>query len=184
VWLGASGFYRRIGRIAVLAVIAASATAGSEVLARDQLVTPRFDFRPLSRADDKAAFPVRRPQASSPRSSGRTAMQLRLPDITDGRKGSRKAMPITRGQELGLRFRPDKRDPVQGPAGALPGTGARSQVGADTAFRPVTPGVRPSYEELQAQRQGGVMPPPMRGGYALPPGSPPFPPVGLPWGAW
>jgi hypothetical protein len=68
-----------------------------------------------------------------------------------GRSGSRKAVPITRGQELGQRFRPDERDPVYpGHSGGSTGFGATPAFG-QAEFRPTQPRRRATYEELQAQ---------------------------------
>jgi hypothetical protein len=163
-------------------LIAVSTTAlFDDALARENLLAPRSEFRPLSRSDDKTAYPVRRPQAAPERASGRTSSRAWLPDITSGRKGSRKALPITRGQELGMRFRPDDRDPVQGSARGPGNAGVPAQAQPDVAFRPVPRRNRPTYEELEAERQGGTPPPPMPGGVPMLPGSPVLPPAGLPW---
>jgi hypothetical protein len=162
-------------------LIAVAATAGyDDALARDSSLAPRSEFRPLSRAEDKTAYP-RRPQAAAQRATGRAGSRAWLPDITSGRKGSRKALPITRGQELGMRFRPDDRDPVQGPVGGPVNAGVPAQAQPDVAFRPVPRRSRPTYEELEAERQGGARPPPVSGGYPMLPGSAVPPPAGLPW---
>jgi hypothetical protein len=96
------------------------------------------------------------------------------------RTGSRKAVPITRGQELGLRFRPDERDPYAG-APAFPAEPNRQPTfGADDPqFRPVQKRRKPTYEELQAEQaasQSPVQPPPQYGP-GLPP-TLPLPPIG------
>ena len=63
------------------------------------------------------------------------------------RAGARKVVPITRGQELGFKFRPDDRASSQGQAGVSPGY---SNFGGEpqSQFRPVEPRRRPTYEEL------------------------------------
>jgi hypothetical protein len=67
------------------------------------------------------------------------------------RAGWRKASPITRGQDLGLRFRPDERAPAYGEVIA-PG-GGRGEPREQADFRPVEPRRKPTYEELQAREQ-------------------------------
>lgn len=94
----------------------------------------------------------------------------------DARVGARKAEPVTRGQELGLRFRPDDRDSTQGQlvlpsTGLAPGGGMGSQ--DQTPFRPVQPRRKPTYEELQADTGTALPPQPMM---AYPPlSAPPLP---------
>ena len=64
-------------------------------------------------------------------------------------------MPITRGQDLGLRFRPDEREtpyaqtPAPYDAGAA--TGYPSEL--HSQFRPLKQRRKPTYEELQAEQQ-------------------------------
>ena len=64
-------------------------------------------FRPLSRADVGANAVQRQSRVLSPTRGGDHRRQQ--PVFSDDRAGARKAVPITRGQELGLRFRPDER---------------------------------------------------------------------------
>lgn len=71
------------------------------------------------------------------------------------RAGARKAVPITRGQELGLRFRPDERDPLVRQAypqlQAGEGYRERFELPAGQQFRPIPKKRKPTYEELQAE---------------------------------
>lgn len=67
------------------------------------------------------------------------------------RAGWRKASPITRGQDLGLRFRPDERAPAYGEVIA-PG-GGQAEPREQANFRPLAPRRKPTYEELQAREQ-------------------------------
>lgn len=99
------------------------------------------------------------------------------------RAGWRKATPVTRGQDLGFRFRPDERAPAQGEVIAPGGVQGEPREQAD--FRPIEPRRKPTYEELQAREQvsGSVAPPPSVPAMPypmLPPPPPPFFPV-APW---
>lgn len=78
-------------------------------------------------------------------------------DVLDvPRAGLRKAVPVTRGQELGLRFRPDERDPIAGqgyPERFEQGTVQRFTVPGDSQFRPLPRERRRTYEDIQAESQ-------------------------------
>lgn len=114
------------------------------------------------------------------RSSGRSVASLRSADgarrsaglgrsgrgqlpglLFDGRAGARKAVPVTRGQELGLRFRPDERESPYGQAVVPPGgTGLEPySPGSESQFRPTQKRRRPTYEELQAETLSPQQPP-------------------------
>ena len=105
--------------------------------------------------------------------------------FSPGRAGARKAVPITRGQELGLRFRPDERaspyDQSHLPAdGVTPSEGFAE---LHSQFRPARPKRKPTYEELQADDLREQIGP----GPAMPyPGMPmpPAPPFHRTWPAW
>jgi hypothetical protein len=87
----------------------------------------------------------------------------RIPPLAHPRAGMRKAEPATRGQELGLRFRPDEREsPYYGQSAPPPGSweGGAAAAEAQAQFRPTERKRKPSYEELQSEA------------------SPPVPPVG------
>ena len=101
------------------------------------------------------------------------------------RAGARKAVPVTRGQELGLRFRPDERESPYG-APMVPPTGAESFAPElQSQFRPAPKRRKPSYEELQAEDRtpqpplNPIMPPPM----IVPPPMP-VPGFGAGWRDW
>jgi len=102
------------------------------------------------------------------------------------RAGARKAVPVTRGQELGLRFRPDDRDPAYGPSLSTPHSpdAHGEETGAlHSQFRPVERRRRPTYEELQQEQAtvpspvAPVMPYPMMT-------PPPLPGGGGYWPTW
>jgi hypothetical protein len=75
--------------------------------------------------------------------------------LRSDRAGARKAVPITRGQDLGLRFRPDERDPLSSPnyPQAPTGEGYRDnfELPAGTQFRPTSKKRKRTYEEIQAE---------------------------------
>jgi hypothetical protein len=142
--------------------------------AGDVGVSSRMDFRPLGRADEMSTAPHRAaPSQLQSRRAAAANWGARLPDITSARTGTRKAVPITRGQELGLRFRPDERDPLQGrvpPSAPVPG--ALGAPADSPAFRPLERRARPTYEALENERRAtesrpapplaypGLVPPP------------------------
>ena len=143
----------------------------------------RMDFRPLGRADELNTAPRRAApsQLRSQRAAGAN-WGARLPDITAPRTGTRKAVPVTRGQELGLRFRPDERDPLQGRvAPSAPAPGALGDPADSPAFRPLKRRARPTYEALENERRAAesMSAPPMAYPGLLPPPSLP-PPRGVP----
>ena len=108
--------------------------------------------------------------------------------IFDRRAGARKAVPITRGQELGLRFRPDERASpytqpgVAAPRSTSPYGSAQSEL--QSQFRPLKPRRKPTYEELQAETAPARprMPAPVMPYPALPAPMPPG--YGGGWPAW
>lgn len=123
--------------------------------------------------------------AAQPPASPMVGMASDSPAATPAfrsRAGSRKAVPVTRGQELGLRFRPDDRDPyyaspgltVERPGVAPPGV-------SDHAFRPTPRKRRPTYEELQAGQQSRPPAFPATGYPAAIPPPLPMPPTGVYW---
>ena len=142
----------------------------------------RADFRPPARADDKGPVQSRRP-GSGATPSASADRRAWLPEITGGRSGARKAVPVQRGQELGLRFRPEDHDTLYGqypPAGVGGGTTDEAQ----RQFRPIAPRRKPTYEELEAQRRADALePPPASMGYPIL--QPPMmPPATGPWPRW
>ncbi len=119
----------------------------------------RAVFRPLNQMErrdvevprQQAPWPVSEPRrravgawVSSPR-SGDGGL------IRSERAGARMAVPITRGQELGLRFRPDERA-GSGDQPSLPRTQHPDAADPElhSAFRPIRPNRKPTYEELHA----------------------------------
>ena len=107
-------------------------------------------FRGVTRSGD-AVTPRARAQAT-PGAASRRAMDAM---IFDPRAGARKAVPITRGQELGLRFRPDENASPYAQPGQASGRPTQPfgpvEAELQSQFRPVTPRRKPTYEELQAE---------------------------------
>lgn len=139
-------------------------------------------FRPWSRTDARPAAMQRRVQMRAPatRRSDQTSRRAtslstghqwrQQPDFGGQRAGARKAVPITRGQELGLRFRPDERASPYGQSVLPQGDGASAVQSEQlqSQFRPTRPKRKPTYEELEAERAavqpqqiGPAMPYPM-----------------------
>lgn len=153
-------------------------------------------FRPWSRADSKSFSVQRRSQARAPATGTMWGAERRRPPampshrkgqqpvFLGGRAGARKAVPITRGQDLGLRFRPDERDSAYGPSGAAPTGGTADAFPAElhSQFRPTPPKRKPTYEELQAgSASQPQMAPPMP--YPMMP-TPPLPGYPGAWPSW
>ena len=154
-------------------------------------------FRPWSRADSRSlsihrqskarTFVSRAVKQSAVRgaSSAPPNRKGQQPVFSSNRAGARKAVPVTRGQELGLRFRPDERESPYGqgvaPQGSVGTEGYASEL--HSQFRPRQPRRKPTYEELQAESasrtpmQGPAMPYPM-----MP--APPMPPYLRGWPNW
>jgi hypothetical protein len=144
----------------------------------------------LARAGERGATGTTRLRDTASRRPNSLGAAQRSLDamIFDRRAGARKAVPITRGQELGLRFRPDDRASPY----AQPGTAASqpaSPYGAaqqelQSQFRPLAARRKPTYEELQAETAPGrpQMPAPVMPYPAFPAPLPPGP--GGTWPAW
>ena len=106
----------------------------------------RPQFRPLSHANPDWGGSIA-PRSSGPRTQAHAA--VRNEPVFAERAGARKANPVTRGQELGLRFRPDERaSPYPDDSPVAPASG--SQAPEQAQFRPTGPRRRATYEELQA----------------------------------
>ncbi len=148
------------------------------------IATPRAEFQPTARADDRLSEGVtRRQRPVIPASNGLRG--TRLPDLTGTRTGARKAVPITRGQELGFKFRPDEREAPYGFSGGYAGDGATAtqQGDPDTQFRPMPRRRKPTYEELQAEQAAPQYPATPAMPYpALP--TPPIPGYPGQWPRW
>lgn len=123
-----------------------------------------LQFRPWARADTGPAGIQRqtRIRAATPRPASRTparssafsnGRQRQQPLFSDRRAGARKAVPVTRGQELGLRFRPDDRQSPYGQSPEPQGEGATNTISDElqSQFRPGARKRKPTYEELQAE---------------------------------
>lgn len=143
-------------------------------------VVPQRRFQPRSRAIRPDNL-VRRAPERRRRSIQR---QYRAP-LFGGpqRAGARKAVPITRGTELGFRFRPDEREAPYGQTGATGGVpGSLPSPELQSQFRPTRPQRKLTYEELEARRrtQRGIQQ--MQPGVSYPPSAPaPFPGY---WNRW
>lgn len=153
-------------------------------------------FRPWTRADSRDLTSRRQnrkgvhmaPDASA---MGRRSHPNKWPrqnvqqTFSTDRAGARKAVPITRGQELGLRFRPDERASPYDRSG-LPADGVKSAedfADLHSQFRPARSRRKPTYEELQADNLREQSMP----GPAMPYPTMPIPPAPLyrrAWPAW
>ena len=149
-------------------------------------VSKRLQFRPLSHlAADRSADPglrvagKSRQHAAAPRAASRGSIVL------GDRAGARKAVPITRGQELGLRFRPDEAESPYAQGSGLPAQsdGGASSTTDQSQFRPTQPRRRKTYEELQAEEWQQQAMPPLP--YPPLPPAPMMPPTPVPpWPIW
>lgn len=164
--------------------------------ARFDGVTPVWSFRPLG-IGEIPATPQRRLQARSrathpesairrPPGRSRSSIQrgYRTPLLNDpARAGARKAVPITRGTELGFKFRPDEREAPYGLAGSGSGVpGVLPSPDLQSQFRPTQPRRKPTYEELEARKRPQAESPPLRPLMPYPPGAlSPFPGY---WNRW
>jgi hypothetical protein len=149
-------------------------------------------FRPLGHAGSEPGENRQRQGLSGPRvnrQGGRPAVAPRSGQqapFSQERAGARKAVPVTRGQDLGLRFRPDERASPYGQV-EIPGVqggAAASAPDLQSQFRPTEPRRKRTYEELQAESAAEQQPPPI--GPAprfpgLPPPLPSYPPLVPPW---
>ncbi len=96
--------------------------------------------------------------------------------IAAERAGSRKAVPVTRGQELGLRFRPDDNaSPYSQPGFAPTDHGQPGSDALQSQFRPIPKRRKRTYEEMQSEMTSAppqglapIMPYPMLGTPPLP----------------
>ena len=136
----------------------------------------------------QSSAPIWRPRVSAPPLNGAakrasptpTGERLRrgrgAPMIAAERAGSRKAVPVTRGQELGLRFRPDDNaSPYSQPGFAPTDSVQPGSAALQSQFRPIPKRRKPTYEELQSevtpappQGLAPIMPYPMLGTPPLP----------------
>lgn len=106
--------------------------------------------------------------------------------FADGRTGARKAVPVTRGQELGLRFRPDENELPYGQSGS-PQAGTAPNVGSEelqSQFRPTQKKRKPTYEELYAEPAMPQQPPLPAPILPYPMLPPPLPGYGRGWPGW
>jgi len=145
----------------------------------------------LSSGFHRSSPPIWRPRAVAPplhtaaTPASRTPSGERMrrrqgaPMIAAERAGSRKAVPVARGQELGLRFRPDDNaSPYSQPGFAPTDTGQPGSDALQSQFRPIPKRRKRTYEEMQSgmtsappQGLAPIMPYPM-------PGAPPLPGYG------
>jgi hypothetical protein len=150
-------------------------------------------FRPWTQADSRSLTSRRQSRKSihmAP-ATGRRPYSNRWPrqgvqqTFSPHRAGARKAVPITRGQELGLRFRPDERASPYDRSGAPGDELAPAQDFSElhSQFRPARKRRKQSYEELQAEQLGPQpVPGPVMPYPTLP--MPPAPSYHRAWPAW
>lgn len=130
---------------------------------------PRVVNKPSARRGAAPSTHHRRSHASS------RARRVFGASVLGDRAGARKAVPVTRAQELGLKFRPDERAGAYGRAN--PGPASASDANASelqSQFRPAPAKRRPTYEELQAGAGTDARPAP----WAAP--APAYPPLPVP----
>lgn len=199
--------FARMFSWSVVLGLSALASLGFSPLSAAQAASPGWSayaaqqrypqFRPWSRADSRSLSIHRQsqmrtfaPRAATQSAKMRTSSALsnrrgQQPVFSSDRAGARKAVPVTRGQELGLRFRPDERESPYGQAVAPQGNVGTPGYASElhSQFRPRQPRRKPAYEELQAESasresiRGPAMPYPM-----MP--TPPIPPYPRGWPNW
>lgn len=198
--------FARMYSMGLLLGLAALASLGISPMSAAQAAFPYWSgyaspqknpqFRPWSRVDSKSLSVHRQSQsrASVPRatSGGERRRPPARPSHRKGqqpifsvpRAGARKAVPITRGQNLGLRFRPDERDSSYGQSATPPNAGGYDAFSSElhSQFRPTQPKRKRTYEEMQAGdasslRSVPAMPYPM-----MP--TPPMPGYHRSWPSW
>jgi hypothetical protein len=162
--LVSSGILLGLSCLAALALSPWSGAQGAQAPSSGLFVqVERAPRRPvLSSGFDRSSRPIWRRQGA--------------PMIAAERAGSRKAVPVTRGQELGLRFRPDDNaSPYSQPGFAPTDTGQPGSDALQSQFRPIPKRRKPTYEELQSdmtpappQGLAPIMPYPMLGAPPLP----------------
>ena len=130
-------------------------------------------FRPWSRAEPRQAARWRPQQLRYSRRTVSTegsrrssavlpAGGMQAPLFSRGRATVRKAVPVAKGQNPGVRFRPERRQPVHGQSDTSNADPYQARL--QSQFRPAQTGRRATYEELQhasASRQrplSGSMP--------------------------
>lgn len=168
----------------LLGLLPSANVLAASALSLTTAVAPRAEFRPTVRADDRLSDGVsRRQRPVVPASNG--VRGGRLPDLTGSRTGARKAVPITRGQELGFKFRPDEREAPYGFSGGYAGDGAAAneQGQPDSPFRPIPRRHKPTYEELQAEQAAPQYPAMPAMPYPVLP-TPPIPGYPGQWPRW
>ena len=148
--------------LALISLTAAQAASGSGMVfaspAKRALFRPWHEIQGAGPNSADRLVPhntASRRDVASPRRSGAGMAGQRRDQsarVFDSRSGIRKAVPVTRGQELGLRFRPDDRaspytqpDAWSGTASSPPGSAAALQ----SQFRPLPARRKPTYEEMQ-----------------------------------
>ena len=125
-------------------------------------------FRPLVRGEPSqhGYAPAWRPRyQKASRTGARRPLFSRdtaAPLIATPRAGVRKAEPATRGQELGLRFRPDEREsPYYGQSGPPPDARGDRAFSSESQsdFRPIPRRRKRTYEDLQSELSPPIPPP-------------------------
>ena len=187
-----------LGSLGLPAVSVAQAAANGGYALSASVKRPLFrpwsysydQFSAVPRAGERSSTGTTRLRDAASRrpNSAGTAQRSMDAMIFDRRAGARKAVPITRGQELGLRFRPDDRaSPYAQPGAASPQPASpygAAQQDLQSQFRPLAPRRKPTYEELQAETAPArpQMPAPLMPYPALPAPLPPGP--GGSWPPW
>jgi hypothetical protein len=151
-------------------------------------------FRPWSRADSLSPDPRNSRQRNTPAPRAAAAASRRWSFAPTPRRrvhrgttpsyrtGARKAVPVTRGQDLGLRFRPDERESPYGQVTSPHDRGAYPSE-PDSQFRPLQRKRKRTYEELQAENLPS-QPPPAAPVLPYPMPAPPLPGYRGYWPTW
>ena len=141
-----------------------TANAATPIFVGESAPGKRAVFRPLTQTEHRD---VESAQQLAPRSSSephRRSAGVWAPSSKSGgvglireeRAGARMAVPIVRGGELGLKFRPDGRADSDGdgqPASSHAQNSGALDSELHSNFRPIQPSRRPTYEELHAAPQ-------------------------------
>lgn len=139
-----------------------TANAATPIFVGESAPGKRAVFRPLTQTEhrDVESAQQRALRSSSEphrRSAGVWAPSSRSGGaglIREERTGARMAVPIVRGGELGLKFRPDERADSQGqPTSSHAQNPGILDSDLHSNFRPIRPSRKPTYEELYVAPQ-------------------------------
>ena len=165
--------FRRVSLVMVLGVAvmvslahdsAFTANAATPILVGESAPGKRAVFRPLTQTEHRDVESAQQPVPRLSSEPHRRSAGVWVPSSKSGgggvglireeRAGARMAVPIVRGGELGLKFRPDGRADSDGqPASSHAQNPGALDSDLHSNFRPIQPSRRPTYEELHAAPQ-------------------------------